>query len=95
MSQSGVCWHLYLVETAAGLLYTGVSTDVARRFREHQSNGFRCARSLRGKGPLTLVFSAPVGDRSMALRLEREVKRWPRARKQALIQGECPLPESR
>lgn len=93
MSQSGAGWHLYLIETASGLLYAGISTDVARRFREHQSSGLRCARSLRGKGPLKLVFSVSVGSRSAALRLEREVKRWPRARKQALILGQCGLPE--
>jgi len=84
-------WHLYLVRTAVGSLYTGISTDVERRFAEHQTGAPKGARSLRGKGPLELVFHAPAGDRSRASRLEWHVKRWPRARKEALIRGEVSL----
>ncbi|MFC4258251.1 GIY-YIG nuclease family protein [Marinobacter lacisalsi] len=81
-------WHLYIIRTASGSLYTGVTTDVERRFAEHQASGPRCARSLRGKGPLELVFSQPVGNRSRALSLEWRVKRWPRRHKDELIRGE-------
>ncbi len=84
-------WHLYIIRTAKGALYTGVTTDVPRRFGEHQAGGPRCARSLRGRGPLQLVFSVPVGDRSRALSLEWHLKRWPRTRKEKLIQGELAL----
>ncbi|GGY75401.1 GIY-YIG nuclease family protein [Marinobacter zhanjiangensis] len=84
-------WHLYIIRTASGSLYTGVTTDVERRFAEHQASGARCARSLRGKGPLELVFSEPVGDRSRALSLEWRVKRWPRRHKDELIRGERDL----
>lgn len=81
-------WHLYIIRTAGGSFYTGVTTDVARRFAEHQASGPRCARSLRGKGPLELVFSHPVGARSRALSVEWHVKRWPRRHKEELIRGE-------
>ncbi|MGF2733559.1 GIY-YIG nuclease family protein [Marinobacter sp. DUT-1] len=84
-------WHLYLVRTASGALYTGISTDVERRFAEHQAGAPRGARSLRGKGPLELVFRAQAGDRSRASRLEWYIKRWPRSRKEALIRGEISL----
>ena len=84
-------WYLYMVRTASGTLYTGVSTDVARRFAEHQAGGPRCARSLRGRGPLQLVFSQAVGDRSRALSLEWHIKRWPRRHKDELIRGERSL----
>ncbi|WP_028118058.1 GIY-YIG nuclease family protein [Ferrimonas senticii] len=78
-------WSLYLIETANGQLYAGISTDVSRRFGEHQANGAKTARSLRGKGPLTLKFQQPIGDHGMALRLERKVKQLPRAKKLSLI----------
>ncbi len=84
-------WHLYLIRCADGSLYTGITTDVARRLEEHRSN--RGARRLRGRGPLELVYSRPVGDRSRALRLEHRVKRLTRAAKEALIAGRRPLPE--
>jgi putative endonuclease len=66
-------WHLYLIETAGGSLYTGITTDVARRLVEHESG--RGAKALRGRGPLRLVHHEPVGTRSQALRLEASVKR--------------------
>lgn len=86
-------WHLYLVRTASGSLYTGITTDVERRFAEHQAGAPKGARSLRGKGPLTLAFQATAGDRSRASKLEWQVKRWPKARKEALIKGEFSLPD--
>ncbi|GGC58434.1 GIY-YIG nuclease family protein [Marinobacter halophilus] len=86
-------WYLYLVRTASGNLYTGITTDVERRFAEHQAGAPKGARSLRGKGPLTLVFQTTAGDRSRALKLEWQLKRWPKARKEALINGEFSLPD--
>ncbi|WP_148863585.1 GIY-YIG nuclease family protein [Marinobacter fonticola] len=80
-------WFLYLVRTRTGTLYTGITTDVKRRFAEHQSGGARTARSLRGKGPLALAYSVKVGDRTRAAQLEYALKRWPRVRKERLIAG--------
>ncbi|MGJ8515263.1 GIY-YIG nuclease family protein [Carnimonas bestiolae] len=79
-------WWLYVIETAAGRLYTGITTDVERRFNEH-CEGKRGARALRGKGPLTLRFSVPVGDRSMALKREYAFKQLARADKLAVVEG--------
>ena len=83
-------WHLYLVRCSDGSLYTGISTDVARRFDAHQCN--RGARRLRGRGPLKLVFSCPVGDRGLALRLEHRVKNLSKHEKEKLVRGESELP---
>lgn len=66
-------WFLYLIRTADNKLYTGITTDVERRYQQHQSG--KGAKALRGKGELTLAFSAPVGDRSLALRAEYRVKK--------------------
>lgn len=43
------------------------------------------AKALRGKGELTLVFSAPVGDRSLALRAEYRVKQLTKRQKERLV----------
>jgi len=72
-------WQLYMVQTAAGVLYTGISTDVARRLEQHQSG--RGARALRGKGPLALVYRCDAGDRAAASRLEYRVKQLSRQQK--------------
>nr|WP_251978491.1 MULTISPECIES: GIY-YIG nuclease family protein [unclassified Salinicola] len=72
-------WYLYLIETARGALYTGITTDVARRFAQHEAG--KGARALRGKGPLTLVHAEWVGDHGEALRREAAVKRLRAAQK--------------
>ena len=85
-------WFIYMVRTAKGALYTGITTDVARRFAEHQAGAPKGARSLRGKGPLELAFFAETTDRATASKLEWQIKRWPRRQKEALIRGEVVLP---
>ena len=83
--RSNALWFLYMVRCANGQLYTGITTDVARRFSEHQSNSAKSAKFLRGKGPLTLVYSETVGSHSDALKREIALKKWPRAKKLALL----------
>ena len=80
-------WLVYLVRTAAGSLYCGVTNDMERRFREHCSDGPRSAKALRGRGPLQLVFTYPAADKQQAMQLEWQIKQWPKARKEALVSG--------
>ncbi|MDL0432162.1 GIY-YIG nuclease family protein [Marinobacter sp. TBZ242] len=84
-------WFIYMVRTAKGSLYTGITTDVERRIAEHQAGAPKGARSLRGKGPLELAFAACASDRSTASKLEWQLKQWPRKHKEALIRGEVSL----
>jgi len=81
-------WYVYMIRCGKGTLYTGITTDVDRRFAEHQASGPRAARYLKGRGPLHLVLTVDAGDRGAALRLEHRIKRLSKARKEALIQ--CP-----
>ena len=76
-------WFIYMVRTASGLLYTGISTDPARRLRQHQSG--KGARALRGKGPLTLAWQQAVGEQGAALRLEYRLKQQSKDFKEQLI----------
>jgi putative endonuclease len=77
-------WSVYIIETSAGTLYTGVSTDVARRFREHHG-GRRGARYFRGAKPRAVVFVEDGHTRSSACRREAAIKRLSREGKLALI----------
>ena len=76
-------WYVYIVRCRDESLYTGIATDVERRFVEHQKN--TGAKYLRGRGPLTLVFQQPVGRRDLALKVERNIKRLPKQKKEALV----------
>ena len=88
-------WSLYLIRTAQASLYTGVTTDVQRRFAEHENRDKKNkgAKALRGKGPLKLVFKIAVGNRSDALKLEYKVKKLSRTDKQRLISRTSKLEE--
>lgn len=85
-------WSLYLVRCSKGSLYTGITTDVERRFEEH-CNGSG-AKYLRGRGPLRLEFQCNVGNRSDALRLEHMVKRLDKSGKETLLSEAPDGPES-
>lgn len=86
-------WHLYIIRCRQGQLYTGITTDVERRFNEHQSNSVKCAKYLRGKQPLTLVYTTSVNDKSDALQLEYKIKKLSALQKKALILGQRELPQ--
>jgi len=66
-------------------LYTGITTDVARRFAEHRENSGPGAKYLRGRGPLVLVFQKKLGSRSLALGVESKIKKLSKVRKEELI----------
>ncbi len=83
-----VCWFLYLIRTADNRLYTGITTDVPRRFRQHQAG--KGAKALRGKGDLQLAFSHEVGEHSLALRLEYRVKQLTKREKSASLPERMP-----
>jgi putative endonuclease len=72
-----------MIRCADESLYTGITTDVDRRFREH-SEGRGGAKYLRGRGPLQLAWQAAVGDRGTASRLEYRIKRLSAEMKRAL-----------
>ena len=84
-------WFLYLIRCNNNSLYTGITTDVERRFNEHQSNSIKSAKYLRGKGPLELAFSKKVGNRSQASVLEASVKKLSVVQKNKLIDGSLKL----
>lgn len=79
-------WSIYILRCGDDSLYTGVATDVTRRLGEHQSQGPKAAKYVRGRTPLRLVYTREVGTRSEAQKEEWRVKRLSRAQKEALLQ---------
>jgi putative endonuclease len=76
-------WYIYLIRCKDGALYTGITTNVARRFAEHQKG--KGAKYLRGRGPLTPVFQKKMGSKNLALAVESKVKKLTKAKKEELI----------
>lgn len=76
-------WHVYIIECEDGTLYTGATTDVARRFREHTLG--RGGHYTRAHAPVAVRYSEACSDRGAALVREAEIKRLPRTEKLQLI----------
>lgn len=82
-------WEVYIIQTKSGNLYTGITTDLDRRFEEHR-NGKRGAKYFNVSDPDKIVFREHHPDRSQATRREREIKQMSRPQKLALIAGDQP-----
>lgn len=94
-----VYW-LYLIRCRDGSLYTGITTDVARRFSEHCRQTEGGAKYTRAHPPQAVTAIWRVGDRAAASRLEYRVKRLPKEKKERLekepawLASAVPLPEA-
>lgn len=78
-------WYVYIIRASDESLYTGITTDVRRRFNEHLSPE-KGARYFRGRQPLEVVFSETHPDRGSAQRREAEIKKLSRTSKLDLIE---------
>ena len=75
-------WFVYILECENGRLYTGIATDVARRYHEHATG--RGAAFTRMNKPHRILAFTPCANRSEASRLEARIKRLSPAGKRAL-----------
>lgn len=78
-------WYVYMVRCRDGKLYTGIATDIERRIAEHRAG--KGAKYLRGRAPLKLVFRSRIGSRSLALKIEKAIKKLPKSRKETIIES--------
>ena len=79
-------WYVYMIRASDESLYTGVTTDVERRFKEHH-DPLKGARFFRGRQPLEVVYTEIHPDRSSAQRRESAIKNLTRELKLELIGG--------
>ncbi|MCW8963771.1 MAG: GIY-YIG nuclease family protein [Gammaproteobacteria bacterium] len=84
-------WFVYIIRCVNNSLYTGITTDTERRLQEHQGKDGRGAKYLKGKGPLTMVWQTAVNNRSMASKLEHQIKQLNKVNKERLIQGDVDI----
>lgn len=74
-----------MIRCSDASLYTGITSDVARRWRQH--GGPRGAKYFRGRQPVAVVYLEAGHDRSSASRREAEIKKLQRAEKERLIRS--------
>jgi len=80
-SLMGPTWFVYMLRCADGTLYTGITTDVERRVREHNGEIGAGARYTRARRPVVLCYSEAALSRAAAARREAAIKGLERAEK--------------
>lgn len=84
--KGGKEWSLYILQCKDSRLYTGITNDLERRFKQHSSG--KGARFTRSFGVEKLLYSEVVGRQGEAMVREAAVKRWPKEKKLALALGQ-------
>ncbi len=77
-------YFVYIIECGDTSLYTGITTDIKRRFKEHKAGVGGHYTSA--KEVVKIVYTEEHPNRSSALKREAEIKGWTRQKKLALIQ---------
>ncbi len=76
-------WQVYILECKDRKLYTGITNDLERRIREHNSgNGCRFTKYRR---PVKLLYNEELPNKIKALGREAEIKGLTKKRKLLLI----------
>ena len=82
-------WVVYVVRCSTGQLYTGITTDVDRRVKEHNlGSGARFTRTRR---PVTLVYQESSRSRSAATVREFAIKKMTLKQKLSLVASRAPM----
>ncbi|WP_036486732.1 GIY-YIG nuclease family protein [Myxosarcina sp. GI1] len=84
-------WSVYIIRCSNNSLYTGISNDVPKRFKVHQSGSNQAAKYTRNKHPLQLVFSSEIGNKAAASRAEYRLKKLSKRNKELLVTGKTSL----
>lgn len=79
-------WVLYILECKDGTLYTGITDNLERRLKAHNTG--KGAKYTRGRGPLVLRHKELCTDHSAALKREIAIKRLSKAEKLQLCRNE-------
>lgn len=78
-------WYCYILECSDSSYYVGITTDLQSRIGKH--NRGRGAAYTSTRRPVQLLWSEEHPNRSAAMKRERQLKEWKRAKKHALIES--------
>lgn len=78
-------WVIYILENEAGFYYTGITTDVERRVRQHNGELSGGGKYTKKGRPWKVVYTEQAPDMSDALKREHQIKQMSKAGKVALV----------
>lgn len=79
-------WRVYILSCADKTLYTGITTDIKRRVKEHNEEKTG-AKYTKARRPVTLVYQKIYKNRSLAAKAEAAIKAMDRTEKFKLIES--------
>ena len=78
-------WSVYIIKCDGRYLYTGISIDVQRRFGEHISGNGKGSKYTKSFSSIDLVYETVIGNRSLASRIECQIKKLPKQKKELIV----------
>lgn len=83
MAKAIAKWWVYILRCVDGTLYTGITTDIARRLRQH--NAGTASKYTRCRRPVEMVYYKSLPNQSKALQWEAAIKSQTRSAKEMLL----------
>jgi putative endonuclease len=80
-------FFIYILRTSSNTLYIGQTNNLRKRLREHKSKSAKSAKYTRYFDSLKLEYFEKYETRKEAMQREIQLKKWPKAKKEALITG--------
>ncbi|TXE08986.1 GIY-YIG nuclease family protein [Gelidibacter salicanalis] len=80
-------YYVYILKCSDETYYTGFTSNLEQRFMEHQSGKYKESYTY-NRRPLLLEFYQEFVDPNQAIMIEKQIKKWSKAKKEALINNE-------
>ena len=84
-------YYVYILQTSSDTLYIGQTNNLEKRIKEHRNKSSKSAKYIRYFPSFTLVYSEKYSTRKEAMQREVQLKKWTRAKKEALVSGNLKL----
>jgi len=84
-------YFVYILCTSSNTLYIGQTNNLKKRLREHKNKSSKSAKYIRYFSSFKLVYSEKYKSRKEVMQREIQLKKWTKARKEALIKGDSSL----
>jgi len=89
----GMKYFIYILRTSSNTLYVGQTNNLKKRLFEHQRKMSKSSKYMKYFSSFELVYSESHVSRSEAMKREWQLKKWTKAKKEALIEGNLALLE--
>ena len=82
---------VYILRFSNNHLYIGQTNNLDFRIRQHLASTSKSAKFAKDNGSFVLVYTEHFDSRAEAMQREKQLKKWTRAKKEALIAGDLKL----